>query len=173
MKHIIEKLNSKWDYWENRKATIFQEMFDFRQSFVKRKRPDTRLIDGWQNETRSLAINECCYWLFMRFPASTWTLRVSHINRQFPEVVQNHETSDKRHAGLSCRHGGAIRRRVPFCAASAPMSTRHWEAKPQIETAIWRRPTWIDECTDACFASVWIKADLYHSRWPCRMIHPR
>jgi len=59
----------------------------------------------------------------------------------------------------------AIPRRRSFCAMSASDEWPVLRGEPQIETAIWRRSTWIDECPAALLRR---QRQIYtlHSRWP-------
>jgi len=67
----------------------------------------------------------------------------------FPESASYGSPISASRADLSRR---AIPRRRPFCATSTPNEWPVLRGEPQIETAIWRRSTWIDERLCFCAA---------------------
>lgn len=125
--------------------------------FAKEK--PTRLIDTsrrCRDETVRIKINEFSYHL--RFLVSMRTVRTSIGN--FPK---SSSPETRHHAGLSRQDAARSRRRGPFLRRVGADEYPALRGKPQIETAIWRYLTWIDESTDACSVSACLKENIYGS----------
>lgn len=77
---------------------------------------------------------------------------------EFSEVARPRNQASRR-AVTSAR----VRCRGPFLRRVGADEYPALRGKPQIETAIWRYSTWIDESTDACSVSARLKETIYSS----------